>query len=160
VKQSIASWLTGALSQTHAGLQIEVMSLRMAEKYVPGEDEVCISFYSYEHKDWGGTSRPGNLSPNFVEILYMQLDDVPDMKQNDPRFIGATEMTEAQADEIAKFVLKHRNRKKFVIHCYMGASRSRSTAAAIVDVFELPYSYTVLNSRVFNYVKQALKNNS
>jgi predicted protein tyrosine phosphatase len=142
------------------GLKVEVKSLREMGEYEPEADEVCISIYSYEHEDWPGTSRPTTISPAFDDILYLQFDDVPDMKRNDPRFIGATEITEAQAEDIARFVMQHRTKRKLLIHCYMGASRSRSTAAAIVNVLELPYSYTVLNTRVFEFVKAALRGRS
>lgn len=143
--------------ENYKGLQLEVMGLASAEAYVPGDDEVCISIYAYYHPEFKGTSRPENLSKKFVDILYMEFDDRPDMKYYDPRFDTAIEITEAQAAKIAQFVIKHRDKKKIVIHCFAGASRSRSTAAAIATVLKLPYSFTVLNTRVFTYVKAALE---
>jgi hypothetical protein len=149
----------------YKGLRVEVsgqhvpcMGHACAEKYVPGDDEVCISYTAIHPmmgEDPNGTEL-ARLSDKFVEILRLQFDDRPDDKENVEKFAGAVLITEEQANKIGEFVWRNRNRNKILIHCFAGVSRSRSTAAAIVTEFQLPYKYTVFNSRVFNLVKRAL----
>jgi predicted protein tyrosine phosphatase len=146
----------GLLMQGYGGLKLEVMSQAQARKYTPINNEVCISIRAYP----GGVldSNVVELSDQFADVLSLQFDDNPDDHNLLPGMVDVIPMTAQQADDIAQFVLKHRdNKQKIVIHCFAGISRSRSTAAAIADVLELPYSFTVKNTHVYNLVSEALR---
>lgn len=136
---------------SYTGLKLEVMGQATAERYEPGDDEVCISIWSAG----AGVSLPF-LSPKFKDILRLDFDDVGD---TDDWFVDphARNINNDQVADVVEFVLKHRNRKKMVIHCFAGMSRSRSMAAAIAYVFRLPYHFTINNRSVYSKVGQALR---
>jgi predicted protein tyrosine phosphatase len=93
------------------------------------------------------------VSPKFLDVLRLNFDDISEGDVGNP---DAKTITYEQAEKIAAFVKKHRDKKKIVIHCFAGRSRSRSTAAAIADYLGLPYSYTVKNDSVWRTVTVAL----
>lgn len=149
----------------YSGLRVEVAAQHVlcnehvcAENYVPGADEVCISITAIHPmmgEDPDGT-KLAILSDSFVEVLRLQFDDRPDDREFVLKYKDAVLITEQQAAQIGEFVWRNRNRKKLLIHCFGGVSRSRSTAAAVANFLMLPYRYTVFNSRVFNLVTNAL----
>lgn len=143
----------GCTSETeYTGMKIVVMGEYSARKYIPGDDEVCISITTRNKVGFNVGDVP--LDHRFEDILRLKFDDtaVDSMGSDSPESI-----TSQQADSVVQFVLKHRNRKKIVIHCFAGVSRSRSMAAAIVDSLDLPYSFTVLNLHVYDAVIDAFK---
>jgi predicted protein tyrosine phosphatase len=130
--------------EPYTGLRLEVCGQWSASQHQPGPDEVCISI-SCER--WG--ERVPRLSGMFADILRLEFNDV----QVDS---DGTTISPAQAEKVAKFVLKHRDKKKMLVHCFAGVNRSRSTASAIAEVLQLPYTYTAKNQSVYNAVKAAL----
>ncbi len=147
----------GLTDPEYTGQQLVVLSQSAAEKYTPSSnDEVCISIIAYGNTHDGVGSTAATLSPQFKDVLRMQFDDRPDDHLDDVYFDAAVEMTPEQADQIASFVIKHRDASRIVIHCWAGASRSRSTAAAIAAVRNFPYKFTIRNTKVYTLVKNAL----
>lgn len=131
------------------GLKIEVMGEWSAKMYNPNDEEVCISITN-------GFPLVAELRPGFKDILRLRFDDTPDdeLYEYDLR----EGLQDDDAEHVAEFVLRHRGVNKIVIHCFAGASRSRSMAAAICAVLKLPYHYTVKNSLVYSKVTSALEN--
>lgn len=137
----------------YTGLEIEVLGEYSARQYTPQDNEVCISI----------TTRPGRavlnvspvpLHPNFVDVLRLQFDDTAVSHLGDDQ---ARSITRHQARDVAAFVAKHKDKKKLVIHCFAGMSRSRSMAAAIAEVLDIPFRFTVLNPHVYRAVKDAFE---
>jgi predicted protein tyrosine phosphatase len=134
--------------EPYEGLRLDVFGQYQCQQYRPGEDEVCISISSTGH----GIVNP-TLPKEFVDVLRLEFDDVA---IGDFGMADAKTITPEQAEQVAQFVSKHFSRKKLVIHCFAGMSRSRSMAAAIANVLQLPYDYTIRNSSVFRTTQLAL----
>jgi len=136
-----------AMADGYTGLDIVVMGLPTVISYTPlNSDEVCISISTDK---WGG--KPF-LNDKFEDVLYLSFDDVAYGDHDDPT-AKCIHWRDAQA--VKNFVLKHREKSRLVIHCFAGASRSRSMAAAICDALELPYTYTAINQSVYTKVFSA-----
>jgi predicted protein tyrosine phosphatase len=135
---------------TYTGLQVEVMSRSEAEDYIPGENEVCISIKSAA-KMAMGSDRQANLHSNFIDIMRLEFDDTGMEMLG---IEGAKEFTKNDAKNVWLFVMKHIDKKKLVIHCFAGLSRSRSMAAAIVDSLGLPYKYSINNKSLYTLMKE------
>jgi len=139
------------------GIQLHVMSREEAEAYVPGEEEVCISISSFnpDHPYPMDSARPAKLSDKFDDVLRMVFDDIqPDFCEPHKQCVDSGQMkgyTEEDAEKVAEFIRKHINtKKKLVIHCYMGISRSRSIAAATAQAFFMKQKFDIYNVQVFN----------
>jgi predicted protein tyrosine phosphatase len=149
--------LDGLQREDWDGLRVVVMGQSSAEKYIPeNDDEVCISIVAVNPFEDGTPPRRPILNFREGNVLRMYFDDRPDDKENSPKFAGAKLITLEQAEQMGEFIWNNRNKKKIVVHCMAGVSRSRSTAAAIAAFFDLPYKYTVFNSRVYHLVAHAL----
>jgi predicted protein tyrosine phosphatase len=135
--------------ENYHGMQVEVMGIYSVRQYIPGPDEACISIYT----DFYSVGRP--LLEGFVDVLRLEFDDTTFDRKGDP---DAKPFTPEMADDVAKFVLRNRGRKKLVIHCFAGVSRSRSMASAITEALDLPYNFTVVNKEVESLVRTALDN--
>jgi predicted protein tyrosine phosphatase len=133
---------------TYSNLRLEVFGQYQCQQYEPGDDEVCISISSAGH----GIVNP-TLPAEFVDVLRLEFDDTA---VGDFGMVNAKTISNEQADLLAQFVSKHFARKKLVIHCFAGMSRSRSAAGAIAEVLTLPYRYTIMNPSVYNTVRIAL----
>jgi predicted protein tyrosine phosphatase len=137
----------------YKGLAVKVFGRHAAEQYEPeSNDEVCISIRSASQN--GIDNRRAKLSGRFKDILYLVFDDttVDDFYHERP-----TGLSTQQAEKIADFVVKHRDRKKLVLHCYAGMNRSRSTAEAICRELKLPFAYTINNYELFEQVRKAIQ---
>lgn len=127
------------------GLQMRVLSEPKVRRYTPGPDEICISIHSRR------ASAP-TLRPGWVEVLRVPCDDTGPYAQVMP---GAQPLTSDEAAAILVFVRRHLGRRRLVIHCAAGVSRSRSIASAIAEVFALPYRWTALNADVVAAIRAA-----
>lgn len=96
------------------------MGRASVERYRPGADEVCISIRSR-----GDTV--ASLRPGFRDVLWLEFDDDPfdDWQQRDRT------ITEDDAERVVRFVAKHADARRIVVHCFVGASRSVSLALAL-----------------------------
>lgn len=135
----------------YSGLKLLVLGQYSAEKYQPQTgEEVCISITARDDPSFGmGRAK---LSGMFRDVLHLQFDDVAVGSADYER---ATSITPEEADAVVKFVKRHADKKKLVIHCFAGMSRSRSMASAIADYCNLPYDFTVLNPHVYDSVVDA-----
>lgn len=142
-------------------IKVIVMSRNQAENYIPEDGEVCISIRSQNpnHPAYGDSDRENVLSNKFEDILRLQFDDIDITKdfQSDHGFEW-TPFTAEQALEVKNFVNKHiHTKKKLIVHCWGGVSRSRSMAAAICKRYYLYHEFDVCNHYVYNLVSDALK---
>jgi predicted protein tyrosine phosphatase len=136
---------------SHDGLKLAVMGKYGAQQYEPESgDEVAISI-SCKNGPYQGKTK---LSGRFQDILYLEFDDLAGPSQGD---INAIQISSDIADRVVDFVLKHRHRKKILVHCYAGMNRSRSTAAAIAEALGLPYIFTINNKEVYKAVLRAFR---
>lgn len=127
------------------GLQMRVMSARRARSYLPGPDEVCVSIR-------GRGDAPIALQPGWAEILAVECDDTGPYAAATS---SARALTREEAREILAFVQRHLHRRRLVLHCHAGVSRSRSVAAAIAEVCGLPYHWTALNADAVAAIRAA-----
>lgn len=130
----------------HSNLAMLVLSASKAARYVPGPNEVCISIHAH------GTAPP-SLSPGWAAVLRIECDDTGPYA---PTTVGAKSLTTDQGAAIIQFVREHRSRRRLVLHCAAGVSRSRSLACAIAELFGLPYRWTALNGDVLRVMRASV----
>lgn len=136
--------------------KLVVMARDEVATFVAGPDDVCISITD-------STSAPATLSANYRDVLRVQFGDLPW-----PEFSEhPAQITDAIADEIVRFVDRHRDARRLVIHCAAGASRSPSTAMALSVLFHRRWWFPkwfrpewrqerrVVNPNVFNAIGRA-----
>lgn len=84
------------------------------------------------------------------DVLTVYFDDI-DHPQH-----GAKLMTEAQADEIIRFIEKHRDDvRTLLIHCFAGISRSKAVERFARKMLELPPANDdFYNSYVYDMLRQ------
>lgn len=135
---------------SYPGLKVRVMGLSDARWYCPTDDQVCISI---SHDT---TKVP--LDEKFADVLYLKFDDTAfqDMAGQWSNEVNGKSISSKQAQQVAEFVTKYKDKQWLIIHCFAGISRSRSMAAAIANVLELPYRFTVVNKHVYNRVARTL----
>lgn len=68
--------------------------------------------------------------PNLENVLNIEFGDV----DNSGPMKYRTALTHEQAKTIAEFILRNRNKQKFIIHCGAGISRSGGIVHAISDI--------------------------
>lgn len=140
-----------AEERAYAGVRVKVLSASKASAYRPGGNEVAIAIRGHSEKDT-------TLSPKFAEVLRPVFDDMSpyatyaESGQDNPSTISGE-----QADAVAAFVLRHRERSALVIHCTAGVSRSRSLAATVCSALRLPYEWTAVNDDVQRAVLGAMR---
>lgn len=98
---------------------------------------------------------PPVLSTGFHDILYMQFDDI-----EDDSWHGWKGIDDAQAREIAKFILYHTG-KDIWVHCFAGISRSAGVVVAVCRAFpeyiaEDQSAWDLPNKRVASMVHKYL----
>lgn len=120
------------------GLAMAVLSASKVRRYSPGIDDVCISIH-------GRHDEPTALQPGWAAVLRVACDDTGPYA---PTGQDAQSLTLDQATAILQFVRAHLGRRRLVLHCVAGVSRSRSVAAAVAEIFGLPYVWTALNDDV------------
>lgn len=97
-------------------------------------------------------TEPPRLSPNWKAVLSLEIEDVDLNGKLDPEVDLRT-----PAEAIAAFVRAHSRAPQILLHCHAGASRSRSTAAAICESYGWPYRWTVLHRPLYHAVLAALR---
>ncbi len=127
------------------GLTMRVLSESKVRRYAPGPDEVCISIRAR-------CAAPLSLHPDWVEVLRIACDDTGPYASPP---LNAQALTREDAAAILTFVRRHLGRRRLVVHCVAGVSRSRSVAAAVARVFGLPYRWTALNADVMSAMQAA-----
>lgn len=123
-------------------LQLRVMSVQKIQRYIPGADEVLISIRSHG-------ALAARVPDGWVDILFLAFDDTGALAAPASAARG---MTPSDATAVLRFVRRNRQRRRLVIQCEAGVSRSRSLASAVAQVLQLPYRWTVLNDGVFDLV--------
>jgi len=106
-----------------------------AEKYDPEPGTVCVSITE--------PLSPAKLRPGFEDVLRLEFQDydpiklIPGSTLINPQHVfpaDAVVMTEAQAAELAAFLLQHRG-KNILVHCAAGISRSAAVAEVVLQAF-------------------------
>jgi predicted protein tyrosine phosphatase len=114
-------------------------------RYTPAIDDVCISIH-------GRCEAPTALRPGWAAVLRVACDDTGPQA---PAEQDAQSLTLDQATAILQFVREYHERRRLVVRCAAGVSRSRSVAAALAEIFGLPYRWTALNADVVRVMKSA-----
>ncbi len=137
---------TGTLPEDQSGvLQVRVLSAPKVRRYRPGPDEVLIAVRSP-----GAAAMPP--LPDWHDVLEIVFDDTGQYATPRPE----SQMLSMNAARIIlAFVARHRCRRRLVLHCDAGVSRSRSLAAVISELEALPYRWTVVNPDVVMVVRAA-----
>jgi predicted protein tyrosine phosphatase len=135
----------GRDEHAYPGLRMLVLPEAEACRRRPGADEVCISIVS--------PGRPAAPLPQgYVDVLRLDFHDTSPYARP---HAAAQALTAAQADAVVAFVERHRARRRLVLHCSAGLSRSRSMAAALASAFGLPYRWTAINPDVVSAIEAA-----
>jgi predicted protein tyrosine phosphatase len=92
------------------------------------------------------------VPPGWREVLEVVFDDTGEYA---PPRADAQPLSIDAAGRILAFVTRHRARRRLVLHCHAGVSRSRSVAAAISELEALPYRWTVVNPDVVATMRAA-----
>jgi rhodanese-related sulfurtransferase len=97
-------------------------------------------------------SSPVQLRTGWLAVLALEVQDVNARGDLEP----PVDLTQAAA-AVAEFVSAHRSVARIVLHCHLGVSRSRSTAAALCESFGWPYHWTVLHEPLYRAVLAACR---
>jgi predicted protein tyrosine phosphatase len=99
-----------------------VLSREKAERYKPGEREICISIADPD-------AEPARLSGGFAAVLRLNFTDIIEMGEpSDVLF------SEDDAQAIREFIDAWPNVRRIVVHCHAGVSRSPGVALGLCDV--------------------------
>lgn len=114
--------------------KLTVMDMYDAREYEPGPNEACISILSpypsasslpdEKHEDF--------VSDGFEEVLRLRFHDYD--KDHLHRQADLAHMSRQQAKQVADFVWRNQHRRKLVIHCEAGVSRSPAVALAAMRI--------------------------
>ncbi|MBL0889124.1 MAG: hypothetical protein IBJ19_00790 [Gemmatimonadaceae bacterium] len=131
----------GDIEEGQSGvLQMRVLSAPKLARYTPVVDEVLITI-----------STPGRRTApqraGWIEVLALVFDDTGSLAASRP---DARSICIEDARRIVAFVSRHVRRRRLVLSCDAGISRSRSVAAAVARLLNLPYRWTVLNPVVYD----------
>jgi predicted protein tyrosine phosphatase len=131
--------------RANTGPEVLVCSAREAGRLRPSRQGVVIALRD-------PSSAPAPLKSGWRALLALEVPDV-DVKGE----LTPPANLEPLAEAIAEFAIRHRNARTIVLHCHLGVSRSRSTAAAICEAFDWPYQWTVLHEPLYHAVLLALR---
>ncbi len=138
-----ADGYVGDVEEAQSGvMQMRVLSAPKLARYMPAADEVLVTISTP-----GGHARADVAG--WVDVLALVFDDTGSLASPRP---GVRPMNIEDARRVVAFVWRHRERRRLVISCDAGVSRSRSIAAAVAQHLKLPYRWTVLNENVFTLV--------
>lgn len=99
-----------------------VLSREEAERYKPGEREICISIADPD-------AEPARLSGGFEAVLRLSFTDIIEMGEpSDVLF------SEDDAQAIREFIDAWPDARRIVVHCHAGVSRSPGVALGLCDV--------------------------
>jgi predicted protein tyrosine phosphatase len=99
-----------------------VLSREEAERYKPGEREICISIADPD-------AEPARLSGGFAAVLRLNFTDIIEMGEpSDVLF------SEDDAQAIREFIDAWPDVRRIVVHCHAGVSRSPGVALGLCDV--------------------------
>ena len=99
-----------------------VLSREEAERYKPGEREICISIADPD-------AEPARLSGDFAAVLRLNFTDIIEMGEpSDVLF------SEDDAQAIRGFIDAWPDVRRIVVHCHAGVSRSPGVALGLCDV--------------------------
>jgi predicted protein tyrosine phosphatase len=99
-----------------------VLSREEAERYKPGEREICISIADPD-------AEPARLSGGFAAVLRLNFTDIIEMGEpSDVLF------SEDDAQAIREFIDAWHDVRRIVVHCHAGVSRSPGVALGLCDV--------------------------
>ncbi len=82
----------------------------------------------------GEEDEPPYFSQNYANVLVQRFDDLEEDIYRDGK-LYAKAFTSEQATEMVKFILKNQHRKKCVVHCAAGVSRSGAVGTFINDYY-------------------------
>jgi predicted protein tyrosine phosphatase len=99
-----------------------VLSREEAERYKPGEREICISIADPD-------AERARLSGDFEAVLRLSFTDIIEMGEpSDVLF------SEDHAQAIREFIDAWPDARRIVVHCHAGVSRSPGVALGLCDV--------------------------
>jgi predicted protein tyrosine phosphatase len=99
-----------------------VLSREDAERYEPGEREICISIADPD-------TEPANVSTDFAAVLRLNFTDI--IEQGEPSDVL---FSEDHARAIREFIDAWPDARRIVVHCHAGVSRSPGVALGLCDV--------------------------
>jgi predicted protein tyrosine phosphatase len=99
-----------------------VLSREEAERYEPGEREVCISIADPD-------TDPARLSRRFAAVLRLNFTDV--VEAEDPSDVI---FSDHHARAIRDFIDSWPDAARIVVHCHAGMSRSPGVALGLCDI--------------------------
>jgi len=99
-----------------------VLSREEAERYKPGEREICISIADPD-------AEPARLSGGFAAVLRLNFTDIIEMGEPSDVLFG-----EDDAQAIREFIDAWPDVRRIVVHCHAGVSRSPGVALGLCDV--------------------------
>jgi predicted protein tyrosine phosphatase len=99
-----------------------VLSREEAERYEPGEREICISIADPD-------ADPARISSQFAAVLRLNFTDITELGEpSDVLF------SEDHARAIRKFIDAWPDATRIVVHCHAGMSRSPGVALGLCDI--------------------------
>jgi predicted protein tyrosine phosphatase len=99
-----------------------VLSREDAERYEPGESEVCISIAD-------PNADPARLSGDFTAVLRLNFTDI--IERGEPSDVL---FSEHHARAIREFIDSWPDAARIVVHCHAGMSRSPGVALGLCDI--------------------------
>jgi predicted protein tyrosine phosphatase len=99
-----------------------VLSREEAERYEPGEREICISIADPD-------AEPARLSSRFAAVLRLNFTDIIELGEpSDVLF------SQDHARAIREFIGAWPGATRIVVHCHAGVSRSPGVALGLCDI--------------------------
>ena len=98
-----------------------VLSREEAERYQPGQREICISISDPD-------AEPANVSDLFEAVLRLHFDDITDSRLSSDILFAAD-----HARAITEFLDQWPDAERVMVHCNMGVSRSPAVALGLCD---------------------------
>lgn len=99
-----------------------VLSREDAERYEPGEREICISIADPD-------AEPAQLSSGFAAVLRLHFTDI--IEQGEPSDVL---FSEDHVRAIREFIDAWPDATRIVVHCHAGVSRSPGVALGLCDI--------------------------